>query len=114
MVLRLVDIRRIGLQIRALRNRLGRAERSAAELHDALGHRVDMLVELGAEAVDHLVQRDEVRPLDVPMSLLGQQRQIDRVGEACVQHRDRDIFRIRAEIVARRVIGHLTLLLLHD
>jgi hypothetical protein len=33
-----------------------------------------------AETVDHLVQGDEVRPLNVPMRLLRQQREVDRLG----------------------------------
>src|SRR5215470_14430617 len=63
----------------------GRAERRAAELNNLLRHRIDMAVELGPEAVNHLVQRDEVRALYVPMRLLGQQRQIDRVCEPGVE-----------------------------
>jgi len=40
-----------------------------------------MRVEFAAEAVEHQVHRDEIRSLDVPMRLLGDQRQVDAVGE---------------------------------
>ena len=71
MVLGLVDVGRIGLQRRRLRHFLRRPVRGSAKLHGALGHRVDMAVEFGAEAVEHLVDGDELRSLDVPMRLLG-------------------------------------------
>ena len=61
MVLDLIDVGRIGRQRRRLGDRLRRAQRRAAELHDALGHGVDMAVELGSELVDHFVNGDELR-----------------------------------------------------
>ena len=66
------------------------ALRRAAELHDAFCHCIDMRVQLAAEPVDHLVQRDEVRALDVPMRLLRQQRQIDRIGKTGIEDGDRN------------------------
>jgi hypothetical protein len=52
------------------------------------------------------MERDEIRALDVPVRLFGQQRQVDAVGEARVQDADRDGFGVRAEIVAGLVVGH--------
>ncbi len=66
-----------------------------------------MLVELGAETVDHLVQRDKIRPLDVPMRLLGQQSQVDRVGEPGVEGADRHRLRVRGQVVVGVILLHV-------
>jgi hypothetical protein len=58
-----------------------------------------MAVELGAEAVEHLVDGDELRSLDVPMRLLGDQREVDRIGQPRVEQVDRYRLRIRLEVV---------------
>ena len=106
MILGLVDVGRIGRQLALRSHHLRRAERRAAKLHGALGDRVDMLVEVLAEPVEHLVNGDEVRALDVPMRLLGDQREVDGVGEAGVEELDRGFLDVRLQIVARGVRRH--------
>jgi len=64
-----------------------------------------LAVELGPEAVNHLVQRDEVRALYVPMRLLGQQRQIDGVSEP-----DRHRLGVRGQVVVGTVLRHFDFL----
>ena len=78
----------------------------AAQLNDTFCHCVDMRVQLAAEPVDHLVQRDEVPALDVPMRLLGQQRQIDRIGEAGIKDGDRNGLGIGWQIIMGLLVGH--------
>jgi hypothetical protein len=47
------------------------------------------------------VHRDEIRPLDVPMGLLGDKRQVYAVGEARVENLHRDLFRVGFQVVPR-------------
>jgi len=49
------------------------------------------------------MDRNELRPFDVPMRLLGQQREIDRVGDARVQQIDHGRLGVRLQIVLRLV-----------
>jgi hypothetical protein len=77
----LLDIGWIGFEPRRLGHRLAGAERNAIKLSDPLGHDVSMLVEPGPERVEQLVHGDELRALEVPMRLLGGERQIDSVGK---------------------------------
>ena len=85
MIADFIDIGRVRGERRRFRHGLRRPERGAAELHDPLRHRVDMAVDLGAKLIDHLVDGDELRPFQVPMRLLGQQGEIDRIGEPRIQ-----------------------------
>src|SRR5207302_2579376 len=106
MVARRVDVGRVRCERGAVGYHLGRAERSSAELNNTFRHRVYVTIQFGAEPIDHFVQRDELRALDVPMRLLGKERQVDCIGEAIVENADRDAFRIRAEIVVGLVRLH--------
>src|ERR1700730_8373034 len=74
MVIRRIDLGRVGSKRGAVGDRLGGAKRGSAELNSAFCDRVYVIVEFGPKPVDHLVQRDELRPLDVPVRLLGQER----------------------------------------
>jgi hypothetical protein len=68
---------------------------------------VDPLLDLFGDLVEELVERDEVRPLHVPVGLLRLGLQIDRVRETSVQQLDeRGTGRLR-EIDLRLVHGRL-------
>ena len=71
-----------------------------------------MRVQLAAEPVDHLVQRDEVRALDVPMRLLRQQRQIDRIGKTGIEDGDRNGLGIGWQVITGLVVKHFRFLFL--
>src|SRR5262249_50473756 len=62
-----VDVSRVRSKCGCRGYGLGSTERRAAQLNDTFCHCVAMLFQLAAKPVDHLVQRDEVRALDVPM-----------------------------------------------
>ena len=49
-----------------------RSERGPAGLDDPLGDRIDMAFDLDPNVSIIFVQGDELRPLDVPLGLLGQ------------------------------------------
>ena len=77
MILDGIDIGGIGHQRASLSYCLRGTERGAAKLDHAFSHRVYMGVNLPSETIQHLVDGDELRPLEIPMRLVGQQRQID-------------------------------------
>jgi hypothetical protein len=108
MVRRRIDVGWVGCESGAVGNGLGDADRGSTELDNTFGHRIDVLVQVRPEPVDHFVQRDELRSLDIPMRLLGKERQVDRIGEALVENRDRYALRIRADVVVgfERLHGH--------
>jgi len=54
-----------------------------------------------AERVEHFMDGDELRSLDVPVRLLRQQREINRVRESCVQQADGYLLRVIGKIVRR-------------
>ena len=60
-----------------------------AERRDPLGDQVHELPRVVGDLVEELVERDEVRPLHVPMRLLGLQGEIDGEGQVLSQQRDR-------------------------
>src|SRR5438046_4893018 len=59
-----------------------RALGNAAELHCPLGDVVHVVLYFLVDPVEQLVQGDEVRPLDVPVGVLGLRLQVDAVGQA--------------------------------
>ena len=71
-----------------LRHHPGRPLGHAAELHRPLGDLVHVFLHLLVDLVEQLVQGDEVRPLDVPVGLLGLRLQVDAVGQPCVEQLD--------------------------
>ena len=60
----------------------------AAELHDPLGEQIRVLRHGAVDLVEQLVQRDECRPLHVPMRLLALGLEIDAVGEPLIEEAD--------------------------
>ena len=72
----------------ALRHHPGRALGDAAELHRPLGDVVHVVLDVLVDLVEQLVQGDEVRPLDVPVGLLGLRLQVDAVGQPGVEQLD--------------------------
>ena len=54
----------------------------------ALGDLVHVVHHFLVDLVEQLVQRDEIRPLDVPVSLLDLRLQVDGVGQAGVEQLD--------------------------
>lgn len=88
-VLDLADVRRIGREFCCLADRLDGPQRNAVKLGDAFGDDVDVLIELFADFVEEFVDGDEGRPLDVPVGLLGDERQVDGVGEPRIEQLDR-------------------------
>ena len=45
------------------------------------------MVNLSPEAIKHFVHGDELAAPQIPMCLLRQQGEIDRIGQACVEQR---------------------------
>src|SRR5213076_1980182 len=82
------NVDRVLRQLGALGHDRGDAFGDPAQLHDALGQQVDVFVGGGVNLVEQLVQGDELGPLDVPVSLLRLQLQVDRVGQSLVQQVD--------------------------
>jgi hypothetical protein len=70
-------------------------------LHRALGDVVHVVFHLLVDAVEQLVQRDEVRPLDVPVGLLGLRLEVDAVGEPRVEQFDR----LGADLLRQVILG---------
>ena len=68
-----------------LRYHSGRSGGDAAQLHRALGDVVHVIFHLLVDAVEQLVQRDEVQSLDVPVGLLGLRLEVDAVGQPRVE-----------------------------
>jgi hypothetical protein len=56
---------------------LNRAFGDTAECRDPLGEQIDKFFGGLGHLVEELVERDEVRPLDVPMGLLGLPLEVD-------------------------------------
>src|SRR5205823_5980240 len=77
----------------------------AAQLDDALCEQVYVLVGRRVNLVEQLVERDELRPLHVPVSLLGLQLEVDGVGQLLVQEIDHLAAGGFGEIVEGRVRG---------
>ena len=71
-----------------MRHHPGRPLGYAAELHRPLGDVVHVVLHLLVDLVEQLVQGDEVRPLDVPVGLLGLRLQVDAVGQPRVEQLD--------------------------
>ena len=101
MVRNLVDVVRVGAELAAGRHVLHASERRATELRDALGHLVVPLVDRGAKPVEHLVHADELEALEVPVGLLGDQRQVDAVDQAAAEQIDRHRSGVGGGVVAR-------------
>ena len=72
-----------------LRHHPGRPLGHAAELHRPLGDLVHVVLHLLVDLVEQLVQGDEVRPLDVPVGLLGLRLQVHAVGQPGIEQLDR-------------------------
>ena len=77
-----VDVLGIRLEARARRNGSDRAAGRTAERGNALGQCIDVPLGVLGDLVEQLVQRDEVRALDVPVCLLRLQPKIDGVDES--------------------------------
>ena len=60
-----------------------------------------MLEELVHHIVEELVQGDEIRSLDVPVRLLGLEREVEGVGELLIQEIDHAPANRLREIVSR-------------
>ena len=58
---------------------------ASTELNDPLGDDIDMLSSVGVDLVEEFVQGDEVRPLHIPMRLLGLHHEVDRVGQPLLE-----------------------------
>ena len=95
----LINIGGVGRYSGLLSHDLGRAEGGASQLDHPLCHSIDMRIDLGAKLVEHFMDGDELQALEIPMRLLGQKREVDRIGKACVQGFDRNGLGIRLEIV---------------
>ncbi len=57
----------------------------STELDNPLGDDIDMFSSVGVDLVEKFVQGDEVRPLHIPMRLLGLHHEVDRVGQALLE-----------------------------
>ena len=82
-----------------LRHHPGRSLGNAAQLHRALGDVVHVVFHRLVDAVEQLVQRDEVRPLDVPVGLLGLRLEVDAVGQPGVEQLDRLDVDLRRQVL---------------
>lgn len=94
-----INISRVSGQRGFIGHGLSGAERRASELNDAFRHRIDMVVELGPEPVEHFMHGDELNALEIPMCLFGKQRQVYTVRETCIENVDRDRLRVRLQII---------------
>jgi len=54
-----------------------------------------MRIQVLAEQVEHFMHGDELDALQIPMRLLGQESEVDCVGDARVQKIDRNGFGVR-------------------
>ena len=79
------DAQRIILQFAALGGDGHRAFRRTSQARHAFGDRVDLFQEDIGDLVEQLMQRDEVRTLDVPMGMFRLCAEVDRIGQARVQ-----------------------------
>jgi hypothetical protein len=95
------DVEPVFGQARGLRRRPRGAECRAAELDGALGEVVGVLEQLVHDGIEKLVERDEVRALDVPVRPLGLERKIEGIGELLVQELDRARAYLFWEVVLR-------------
>ena len=82
-----------------LRDALNRAVCHAAQLHGALGDQVGRLARGVSHLVEQFVKLHELRPLHVPVRLLGVQGQIDAVRQPRVQDRDHHPARRHREVI---------------
>src|SRR4030095_5189285 len=73
--------------------------RSASELDGALGEVVGVLDDLLHHRVEELVERDEARPFDVPVRLLGLEREVEGVGELLVEKLDHPCAHLLGQVV---------------
>ena len=55
-----------------------------AELDRPLGNQVDVVFDTLVDLIEELMQRDEVRPFDIPVRVFAMQLEINGIGEACV------------------------------
>jgi hypothetical protein len=70
-------------------------------LHRALGDVVHVVFHLLVDAVEQLVQCDEVRLLDIPVGLLGLRLEVDSVGQLCIEQFDR----LGADLLRQVILG---------
>jgi hypothetical protein len=67
-----------------------------AKLDRPLGYQVDVVFDTFVDLIEELMQRDEVRPFDIPVRVFAMQLQINGIGEACVALlNDLDTFHLR-------------------
>src|SRR6266851_4593176 len=78
-----------------------RAQRRAAELDGALGEIIGVLEDLVHDLVEELMERDEVRALDVPVRLLGLEREVQGVAELLVQELDGAAADLLGQVILR-------------
>jgi len=66
------------------------------KLDRPLGYQVDLVFDTFVDLIEELMQRDEVRPFDIPVRVFAMQLQINGIGEACVAlFNDLDTFHLR-------------------
>ena len=99
MVLGLVDVGRVGLQLRRLADFLRRAVRGAAQLHGALGDGVDMVVDLLAEVSSISWMAMKCGPLTFQCACLVMSARSIAVRQPCVEDFDRLLLGVRLEVV---------------
>ena len=83
--------RRIGWVLRQSRSRgglTGCAPCCAAQGGCPLGDGINVVRQLCGELIEQLVQREEMRAFDVPMSLFRLAVEVKRVGQMLVEQRD--------------------------
>ena len=83
--------RRVGWVLRQSRSRgglTGGAPRCAAQGGRPLGDRINVVRQLRGKLIEQLVQREEMRAFDVPMSLFRLAVEVKRVGQMLVEQRD--------------------------
>ena len=78
------------------RNHMRRGISDTAKLDRPLGNEVDVVFDTFVDLIEELMQRDEVRPFDIPVRVFAMQLQINGLGEACVaSFNELNSFRLR-------------------
>ena len=94
-----MDIQRVAFQRAFAVNDLSRTQRYATKLYGTFCHRIKVVDERSAEAVQHLMNGNKVCTAHIPVSLFGNQRQVNELDHLAIQQLNGRFLRAISDVV---------------